>query len=248
MKVFTVSGLTKSGKTTTIEYIIKELIKRGYSVGSVKHIHNENFTIDTEGKNTYRHKMAGSELVTALSHNETDIMYPNQMDIYELLDHYTQDFVILEGVNEANVPRIATAKNIDELTLDDHTFAISGVVANDLDIEYKGIQVISAITATTELVNRIIDIVPNLMPNFPSNCCCKCGYSCKELMTQIVRGEASEKDCTLMNGKKVELLINDKVIKNVDFVDKILYNSIIGIVKELKGYKTDAKISIKIKN
>ena len=42
MKVFSVIGISKSGKTTTIENIIKELRKRNYSVGSVKEIHFEN--------------------------------------------------------------------------------------------------------------------------------------------------------------------------------------------------------------
>ena len=64
MKVFSVIGLTKSGKTTTIENIIKELRKRNYTVGSVKEIHFEKFKMDVDGTNTHRHKMAGSQLVT----------------------------------------------------------------------------------------------------------------------------------------------------------------------------------------
>ncbi|MEG0019166.1 MAG: molybdopterin-guanine dinucleotide biosynthesis protein MobB, partial [Oscillospiraceae bacterium] len=65
MRIFTVRGITKSGKTTTIEKVISELKKRGYSVGSVKEIHYKQFKIDPEGTNTDRHKKAGSELVTA---------------------------------------------------------------------------------------------------------------------------------------------------------------------------------------
>ncbi|MFA7550797.1 MAG: molybdopterin-guanine dinucleotide biosynthesis protein MobB, partial [Sedimentibacter sp.] len=60
MKVFSVIGITKSGKTTTIENIIKELLKRNYTVGSVKEIHFEQFKMDPEGTNTFRHKTAGS--------------------------------------------------------------------------------------------------------------------------------------------------------------------------------------------
>ncbi|HCS10941.1 MAG TPA: molybdopterin-guanine dinucleotide biosynthesis protein, partial [Clostridiales bacterium] len=54
MKVFSVIGITKSGKTTTIENIIKELRKRNYTVGSVKEIHFEEFKMDVEGTNTHR--------------------------------------------------------------------------------------------------------------------------------------------------------------------------------------------------
>jgi molybdopterin-guanine dinucleotide biosynthesis protein B len=49
MKVFSVIGLSKSGKTTTIENIIKELRRRNYTVGSVKEIHFEKFKMDIEG-------------------------------------------------------------------------------------------------------------------------------------------------------------------------------------------------------
>ncbi len=52
MKVLTVTGLSGSGKTTVIENLIKELKRRGYSIGSVKEIHYEAFAIDTPGKNT----------------------------------------------------------------------------------------------------------------------------------------------------------------------------------------------------
>ncbi len=39
MKVFSVFGITQSGKTTTIEKIITELRKRRFTVGSVKKIY-----------------------------------------------------------------------------------------------------------------------------------------------------------------------------------------------------------------
>ena len=41
MKVIKVQGTTKTGKTTTVEAVIRELRHRGYTVGSVKKIHYE---------------------------------------------------------------------------------------------------------------------------------------------------------------------------------------------------------------
>ena len=72
MKIFSVCGISKSGKTTTIELLIKELIRRGYTVGSFKDIHFEQFAIDNEGTNTYRHKQAGARPVTARGISETE--------------------------------------------------------------------------------------------------------------------------------------------------------------------------------
>ena len=74
MKVFTVTGLSRSGKTTTIENLIKEFNKRGYAVGTVKEIHYEKFAIDTEAKHIPP-QSGGALTVTARGEKETDILY-----------------------------------------------------------------------------------------------------------------------------------------------------------------------------
>ena len=81
MKVLSVYGYTGSGKTSTIEQIIGELIRRGYSVGSIKDIHFESFAIDTVGSNTDRHRKAGAELVTARGIHETDVLFPKDFPL-----------------------------------------------------------------------------------------------------------------------------------------------------------------------
>src|SRR5690554_4343904 len=113
MKVFSVVGITESGKTTTIENIIKELRKRNYTVGSVKEIHFEQFKIDVEGSNTHRHKMAGSQLVTARGYYETDILFQNRLSMNEILNFYNHDYVILEGVRDTCAPKIVTAHDVE---------------------------------------------------------------------------------------------------------------------------------------
>ena len=50
------------GKTYIMEGIIKELKSRGLSIATIKHdVHG--FDIDKEGKDTYKHRKAGSETV-----------------------------------------------------------------------------------------------------------------------------------------------------------------------------------------
>jgi molybdopterin-guanine dinucleotide biosynthesis protein B len=60
MNIFAVYGFSKSGKTTTIVEIIKELRSRGYSVSTIKDVHVENFVFDVVGKDTWRHWKAGA--------------------------------------------------------------------------------------------------------------------------------------------------------------------------------------------
>jgi len=155
MKVFCVVGVSKSGKTTTIERIIGELLRRGYSVGSIKDIHAETFSLDTPGKNTWRHKAAGSEMVAARGLFETDIMIPKRLDITELLKWFDQDFVIIEGGREEKFPKILTASCAGEIEKrrDDSVFAISGVIsAQNID---AGLPVINALKDIEKLADLI---------------------------------------------------------------------------------------------
>lgn len=156
MKIFSVIGISKSGKTTTIEQIIKELKRREYTVGSVKEIHNEEFKMDTEGTNTDRHMKAGAELVTARGFYETDILFPRKLDIDQILSFYDQDYVVLEGVREPQFPKILTAHDVKgiEDRLDESIFAISGRISEELE-EYKGLPVINALTD----VEKIVDLI-----------------------------------------------------------------------------------------
>lgn len=248
MKIFSVYGYTGSGKTTTIENIIRELKRRRYSIGSVKEIHYEDFAIDTLGSNTDRHRTAGAELVTARGYNETDILFPEKLSLENVLRFYDQDFVVLEGVTDYNLPKILTAKSIEEIDerIDESVFVISGRIANKIDY-YKGIPVINSMEKAIELVDMIEEKVFTKLPDFDPNCCLACGYDCRTLGNKILKGEAKREDC-ILSDSKIKLLIDDKEIDMVPFVQNILRNTIEAVVSELDGYKKEAKIQIQIGN
>lgn len=248
MKVFSVYGYTQSGKTTTIENIIKELKKRRYSVGSVKEIHFEQFEIDTKGSNTDRHKKAGAELVTARGYFETDVLFPEKLPVEKILRFYDQDYVVLEGVTDYNIPKILTAKSMGEIEerIDESVFVISGRIANEID-SYKGIPVINSIDNLEELVDLVEEKVFEKLPDFDPKCCMACGYDCRTLGVKILNGQASRDDCVISRNK-VKLFIDDKEIDMVPFVQDILSNVVEGVVSELDGYKKDAQIRIEIGN
>lgn len=248
MKVFSVLGITKSGKTTTIENIIKELKKRKYTVGSIKDIHFEKFAIDQEGTNTHRHKMAGSELVTARGYYETDVLFPKRLSVNEILRFYNQEYVVLEGVEDTNAPKIITAHTIEEIDerLDDTVFAISGRISNELQ-NYKGIPVINSIKDIEKLVDLIEDKVYEKLPEFPEECCGACGYNCRELGIEILKGRARRESCIIGHeDENIQLFINNQKVSIVPFVQKILYNAVMGVVKELDGYQSGADVMIKV--
>lgn len=161
MKVFSIIGITNSGKTTTVEAVVSELRQRNYSVGTVKDIHFVDFAMDQEGSNTYRHRMAGSQLVTARGFYETDVMFQKRMPLNEILRFYDHDFVVLEGALDFMGPGIITAITEQEVEerMRDTIFALAGQIANRLT-EYQGLPVINSITETAKLVDLIEKIVP----------------------------------------------------------------------------------------
>ncbi len=249
MKAFSVIGTTKSGKTTTIENLIKELIRRGFSVGSIKEIHYEKFAIDTEGTNTFRHTAAGAEVVTARGYNETDILFPVQLPVDEILRFYSQDYVVMEGVGDYNVPVILCTHDLKEL--EEHkakeyfrrVFAISGVYANSGNGDFEGIPVINAKKNITLLVDIIAKKVFDILPDFDPECCSECGYNCRELTARILRGVSRRADCSLSEAG-LTISIDEKPIGMVPFVQNIVKDTIKAMVSNLKGYRKGKKIEI----
>ncbi len=246
MKVLSVIGTSKTGKTTIIENIIKELRRRRYTVGSVKDIHFEKFAIDTEGTNTDRHKKAGSQLVTARGMYETDVLFPERISMDKLLRFYDHDFVILEGVTDINAPRIVAAIDREgiEAKHDELTFCISGIISNT-ETEYKGLPVINSVDNIEKLVDLIEEKVYDRLPDFPPECCDACGFNCRELGSRILKGEAKREDCKILD-TEVELLVDGNKIQIVPFVEDILANAVLGVVKELEGYKKGKEIKVTI--
>jgi molybdopterin-guanine dinucleotide biosynthesis protein B len=246
MNVFSVAGYTKSGKTTTIEHIIKELKKRNYSVGSVKDIHFEGFKIDTDGTNTHRHKVAGSELVTARGFNETDVLFQRKLDIYEIAKFYDVDYLVVEGATEENIPVILTADCIEDLDkrYNKRAFLVSGKIADTIN-SYKNLDAISALDDVEAIVDRIESVTFPILPDFHPKCCSACGYTCRTLCERIIAGESNYEDCVLLKAEVI-LKVNGKPVKMVPFVQQILRNSVEAVVKELDGYNKNALIEIEI--
>ena len=246
MKIFSVIGYTLTGKTTTIENIIKELKNRGYTIGTIKEIHFEKFKMDKEGTNTYRHMESGPELVTARGYYETDILFPRQLSIDEILKFYTQDYVIIEGAVDYKMPVILCAQNEEEIRerLNENVFVISGKISDSLS-EFNNIPVISGIKEIRLIVDLIEKKVYEKLPDYPPECCSKCGYDCRTLGIRILKGLSKREDCVISK-RNIVLKIDGKVIGMVPFVQDILFDVVEAVVKNLQGYDRGKTIEIKM--
>ena len=248
MKAFSVCGISGSGKTTTIENIIRELKSRNYKVGSVKEIHFEGFSIDPNPtSNTRRHREAGAELVCARGENETDLLYPEKLTMSAIFSFYDKDYdwLVLEGVDDIPVPTIVTAHALEDLEKkwSDMSFCVSGRISESME-EYKEIPSINSITDIRKLVDLIELKVYDVLPQFPPQCCDACGMSCETLGSAILQGKKRRVDCVADKG--IELICGGRKIKMVPFVQALLKNAVLGVVSELEGYEKGQTIEIRL--
>jgi len=247
VKTISISGNSRSGKTTLCEILIKGLRERGYSVGSVKEMHGSDFKLDpVERSNTNRHRAAGSELVVARGDNETGVFYQENLPISKILSFFDCDYVILEGVNDCNCARILTAHTEEELNrrMDDRVIAISGVIANSNVKEIKGLPVINALDMPEALIEFVIERAFEPLNDFH---CGKCGYKdCREMTGLIAQGKAKRSDCAIYESK-IELLLDGKPLPLVPFVQDIIKGAVLGMAKELRGYENNKELVLRIR-
>ncbi len=103
-------GKSNSGKTTFIERVIPELVRAGYKIATVKHA-GHGFDLDTEGKDSWRHKQAGASSVVVLSKGSMAMFadVSDQMNVEDVRDRFlddTYDLIIAEGWKNEGYPKI----------------------------------------------------------------------------------------------------------------------------------------------
>jgi len=73
MNIFGITGWKNCGKTQLTRLLVEELIRRGYSVSTIKHAHHK-FDIDQPGTDSFQHRKAGAKEVLISSANR----WPNR--------------------------------------------------------------------------------------------------------------------------------------------------------------------------
>lgn len=113
MKRIHIVGRKNSGKTTLIVDLVTELTRQGYRVGTIKHTHHDH-ELDAPGKDSHRHREAGSAAVGILTRGMNAIFWPvpntkpNPTGKYEQFDAMMQDcdIVLVEGDSRSDAPKV----------------------------------------------------------------------------------------------------------------------------------------------
>ncbi len=115
MKKFGLAGWSGSGKTRLIMRLLPELIRRGYSVSTIKHAHHD-FDIDKPGKDSFKHRQAGalevmisSEKRWALMHENRAALEPNAEAL--IAEMAPVDLILIEGFKDEAHPKLEIHRN-----------------------------------------------------------------------------------------------------------------------------------------
>jgi len=250
--VIGVIGHKDSGKTAIVETVVRMLTRKGYRVATAKHVNQKRFSIDTKGKDTWKHSVAGANPVISVSDIETGILIKNGVKRFSLdeLPRFTPevDFIMLEGfsrliLDDEHVGKILCVRNREEY--EDFKKRAKGEIIAFCSTRPLGKPILrikedSKILARQALkfirkkqkISKILSLLPGLD-------CGKCGYSsCEEMAVAVYRKDAKLNNCvplTLRSKLRTKITINGNEVPIQPFVSEIIRNSILGMVSSLKG-------------
>jgi len=244
---------------------VKELTKRDYRVATAKHVNLKGFSMDIEGKDTWKHSAAGANPVVSVSDVETAILIKNGEKKFslDLLHKFVSevDVIVLEGfswlvLNDQHVGKIFVVRDRQEYEA--YRQKTKGEVIAFCCHEPLGKPILEIKEDSKVLVSRVLRFVKReqriaeILSKLPELDCKKCGYeSCEELAAAIYKGKAKLSDCAPLKLKsqlRTRIMINDNEVPIQPFVSKIIRNSILGMVSSLKGVsiKGDELIHVRI--
>lgn len=170
MRLVAIVGTKKSGKTTVVERMLPALKARGLTVGTLKLIHHEAFTIHPEGRDTARHWQAGAAFTMALAPGETTLVrrtggrHETLSEAQDLIPAWA-DVLLCEGLvaggdDVRTVVCLVEASEaravLNGLPYDAHPVAVSGRVTAEEE-EVEGLPALDA--NYEDEVGRLIDLV-----------------------------------------------------------------------------------------
>ena len=225
-------GESDSGKTTLVEKLIIALEERNYRVATVKYLHEKGFSMDTEGKDTWRYSKAGSEVVVAHSENEAAFIINKDMapeDVAKTLSKIAgPDIIIAEGLNDEESPKIAMGNREERPNT---IMMYSDNFDEVLSYAVEGIE-----------TEKVLEKLPGLD-------CGKCGIDTCQGLASAIRGKKNTfDDCQYFSEKRISLKVDGKEIPLGKFAKEILAGTIAGMVSSLKGAEGGRSIKIEIKN
>lgn len=117
MKIMGFVGWSGSGKTSLMIVLLPLLRSRGLTISTMKHAHHP-FDLDTQGKDSFRHRDAGASEVLVVSSSRWVLMHENREEpvpsIESLIQRMTPvDLLLIEGFKTHTHPKIEVHRRVE---------------------------------------------------------------------------------------------------------------------------------------
>jgi molybdopterin-guanine dinucleotide biosynthesis protein B len=241
-KAVAVTGYKNSGKTRVVQTLVKELTTRGYKVGTIKHT-GDNITLDTPGKDTARHREAGSQATAILQENMTAVFIDRHLTLQQAAEPLgSLDYLVIEGFKTLNThARIIVPRENEELSSLSNGLEIAVVKVPESKFDTEA----SVPVLTVEQASQLADIVESkAYPLLLGLDCHGCGYDdCRSMGVALLSGEAELTQC-VGYGPSFTLKVNDQTVPMNNFTRTAMENVILGFIKTLKGGEEARKVEL----
>jgi molybdopterin-guanine dinucleotide biosynthesis adapter protein len=136
--VIGVTGWKNAGKTTLVERLVAELVRRGLRVNTIKHAHHS-VDVDQPGRDSYRHRQAGAtEVAVVGAHRYAIMREQEEATLAEVLARLAPaDVVVIEGYKREPHPKIEVRAGGEPMAPKDDT--IIAVACDELPAANEGL-------------------------------------------------------------------------------------------------------------
>lgn len=237
-KTVSVTGFKNSGKTRVVEALVKELSSRGYKVGTLKHTADD-IVLDSPGKDTSRHREAGSIATGILQENTTALFLDQKINLHQAAEKLGSiDILVIEGFKTVDThARIVVPREDPEFKELDNGLVIATVMVPES--KYTGE------SFTLGDADKLADLVEaKAYPMLPGLDCHSCGYdTCRLMGAALIAGESKLEQCV---GYRTDgtLKVNGVEVPMNNFIRKAMQNVVLGFVKTLKGVEESRKVEL----
>jgi molybdopterin-guanine dinucleotide biosynthesis protein B len=226
VKAVGIVGYKKSGKTTLVMKLSKELSQMGYSVAILKHV-SENIDFPHTDTSKFRKHAA---FVSAISPKESEIIIKGKKRIEDILTYVDCDIVLVEGFKEEKTfPKIVCVlQPADKKKLCKGLELFTASFNND-NSEFS--------IENDDHVKKMAAIVSEKSFKLPNLNCGHCGHeSCFELAKEIVKGKKTIANCVSLN-PPISIKVDGAEFPLNPFMSNLFKNSFLAMLSSLKGFK-----------
>ena len=185
-RIFGITGWKNAGKTTLVERLVAEFVRRGLTVNTVKHGHHD-LDVDHPGRNSYRHRAAGATEVAVVGGHRYAIMREQEEPtLAEVLARLAPaDLTLIEGYKRESHRKIEVRAGGEPMAPRDPTIVAVASddppdatlpwfrrddIAGDRRLRYRHLVTVSRLAAVTSDRRR-----------YPMPCSSSCSFRSRTL-------------------------------------------------------------------